>query len=62
MPETAVIFVEDNRLDECLEIITNHSKDFKELLERKIEPQKCGICDYCKATRVNTKVLNYLEL
>ncbi len=62
VPETAVIFVEDNRLDECLEIITNHSKDFKELLERKIEPQKCGICDYCKATRVNTKVLNYLEL
>lgn len=62
VPETAVIYIEDEALDNCLEIISNNAPQFKEFLERKTEITKCGICDYCKSTRVNDKVINYKNL
>lgn len=62
VPETAVIYIDNDTLNQKLEIIKNNADTFKDLLERKIEPTKCNQCDYCKSIRVNDKVINYQDL
>ncbi len=62
VPETAVIYVDDELLDQKLELIKNYAEDFKKLITGKLEPTRCGQCSYCKATRINDKVINYQDL
>ena len=60
--ETAVIYVDDDRLKECREAIESNIDRFKEVITRNKEAERCGLCSHCKATRINEKVINYRNL
>ena len=60
--ETAVIYVDDERLEECREAIKSNIDKFKEIITGSRKAERCGVCSYCKATRINTKVINYRNL
>lgn len=60
--ETAVIFVDDKRLQTCREIIESNIDKFKEIITGARKAERCKMCKYCKSTRINDKVINYQDL
>lgn len=61
-PDLAVIAIPQNRLDYCLEIVTDNVKRFDDIKKGLIEPTRCEHCDYCKSTKVLTEILDYTSL
>lgn len=54
IPDIAVIEIPQWRLDECLEYVEKQLPHILDVKNGKIPPERCGICDYCKATKVLT--------
>lgn len=62
VPDKAVIylgrdFIEDKLLE--IELMIDRFKDVK---EGKVEPKRCGKCDYCKSTKKIDKIIHYTDL
>lgn len=53
-PDLEIIQIEQNKLDAALNIIEMHSSRIAQLKTGEVEPDRCGVCDYCKATKVLT--------
>ena len=54
-----IIHIPDWRRAECLEQI---AKDMPRILAVKssdVEPERCGVCDYCKSTKVLTEPIDF---
>jgi len=61
-PDLAIISIPQNRLDYCLEIVTDNVKRFDDIKKGLIEPTRCEHCDYCKSTKILTEILDYTSL
>jgi hypothetical protein len=61
-PDLAIIAIPQNRLDYCLEIVTDNVKRFDDIKKGLIEPTRCEHCDYCKSTKILTEILDYTSL
>jgi hypothetical protein len=58
-PDLAIISIPQDRLDYCLDIVVENVQRFADIKTGLIEPSRCERCDYCKSTKVLTKVVPY---
>lgn len=58
-PDLEIIEIPKWRKIECLDEVKRHLPRFIKIKQGTIEPERCGICDYCKATKVLTKPLDF---
>lgn len=58
-PDLAIISIPQDRLDYCLEIVTENVQRFEDIKKGLIEPIRCERCDYCKTTKVLTEAIDY---
>jgi len=58
-PDLAIISIPQDRIDYCLDIVTQNVQRFADIKAGLIEPTRCGKCDYCKSTKVLTEVIPY---
>jgi hypothetical protein len=58
-PDLAIISIPQDRIDYCFEIVTENVQRFTDIKKGLIEPIRCEKCDYCKSTKVLTKVIPY---
>lgn len=57
--DIAIIEIPQWRLNECIEEV---ERDMPRILEVKgglVEPEPCGVCDYCKSVKVLTKPIDF---
>ncbi len=59
-PDIGVFRIPQESLDIALESLTRETLERIDGLKKgTVEPERCGHCDYCKATKIVTKPLNY---
>lgn len=61
-PDKEVIYVPDEILNDALFSIKFKAGQVLEFKQGKKDAERCETCDYCKATKVLTKVKSYYEL
>lgn len=63
-PETDIelIWISDDRLNEKLIEVGQNTPKIMALKRGEAEPIRCGLCDYCKHTKVLTKPIHFSEL
>lgn len=61
-PDLAILNIPQDVLDEKLLIIKSILPKIQAIKEGKIEPNRCEHCDYCKATKKITKIIDYRDL
>lgn len=61
-PEIAVIYIDQQTLDHALNEIEMNMESVLMVKRGEVEPIRCEKCDYCKATRVLTGPINYMDL
>ena len=61
-PDIAVIEIPQRHLDAAMEIVRNESGHFALVKRGIIPPIRCEHCDYCKATKVLSEVMQADEL
>jgi hypothetical protein len=61
-PNIEIIQIDDNHLKEKLYEVEQNIPKILALKSGEVEPIRCGICDYCKHTKVLTKPIHYSEL
>lgn len=57
-----LIWIPDDHLREKLIEVETNTPKIVELKNGIVEPIRCGLCDYCKHTKVLTKPIHYSEL
>lgn len=57
-----VIQIDDQHLQEKLYEVEQNTPKILMLKNREVEPIRCGICDWCKHTKVLTKPIHFSEL
>ena len=60
-PDIEIFSVPDDVLDEQLDIVKQLSPRFSAVKRGELTPQRCGVCAYCKATKVLTAPVNYRD-
>lgn len=63
-PETDIelIYIDDQHLKEKLYEVERNTQKIVDLKNGIYEPIKCGLCDYCKRTKVLEKPIHFSEL
>ena len=61
-PEIAVIYIDQQTLDHALNEIEMNMESVLMVKRGEVEPIRCEKCDYCKATKVLTGPINYMDL
>ena len=61
-PDIELIWIPDERLHERLVEVEQNTPKVVMLKNHEVEPLRCGLCDYCKHTKVLTKPIHYSEL
>lgn len=61
-PDLVVMSIPDEVLDTKLELIKAVLPHIKMLKDGLIEPKRCGKCNYCKATKVLTEIIDYRDI
>ena len=61
-PNIEIIQIDDKHLKEKLYEIEANVPKILQLKNHEIEPIRCGICDYCKFTKVLTRPIHFSEL
>jgi hypothetical protein len=62
MPDKAVIFCDEDRLQWELEQVQSHLPHILEVKNRITEPARCEKCRYCRETKKVNRVVHYSEL
>lgn len=62
VPNLAIISIPQERLDECLELVKINAPRYNDIKLGKIEPTKCGKCDYCKSIKKIENIIDYRDL
>lgn len=60
-PDIAVVSFPDEKLDMELEIVEHYAPHYDEIKKGKVEPTRCERCDFCRASRILTGTVDYLE-
>ena len=61
-PDLAVISIPQDRLDNAMYTVQSSIERYQDIKEGREEPTRCEHCDYCKATKVLTRVIDYREV
>lgn len=61
VPNLELIHIPKWRRDECLENVKKLLPHFLDVKASRVEPERCGICDYCKATKKLTGPIDFQE-
>lgn len=51
VPDKEVIRIDEEWLEEGLEEVASYIKEVWAVIQRKVEPQACGHCDYCRSKK-----------
>ena len=62
VPDIAVIQIDNQTLSDRLESLEEQIKNVGLLKAGKIDPCKCGVCNYCRERKVLTKPINWVEI
>lgn len=61
-PNLEIIHIDNKHLREKLYEVEQNTPKILMLKNREVEPIRCGICDWCKHTKVLTKPIHFSEL
>lgn len=61
-PDLAAMYIEDADLAAALAVVEDNAPRYQAIKEGRIRPTRCEHCDYCKATKHLTSILNYKEI
>lgn len=61
-PDIAIISIPQERMDYCLDVVREYVPRFAELKRGIGEPHRCERCDYCRATKQLTQIVDYREV
>ena len=61
-PDLAIIEMPQWKLNSVEPLMAYHMERFASVKALELPPERCGICDYCKDTKVLTQVTSYEEL
>ena len=61
-PDLAALYVSDADLAAKLAEVEGMAPRYQAIKEGRIQPTRCEHCDYCKATKRLTAILDYREL
>lgn len=61
-PDIELLWIPDDKLKEKLIEVEHNTPKILQLKNNDFEPIRCGVCDYCKHTKVLTKPIHYSEL
>lgn len=61
-PDLAIILIPQDQLDICLDTVRTYAPRFQAIKQSLIEPTRCERCDYCRATKKLTRIVDYREL
>lgn len=61
-PDLEIIQLEQSLMDEALIEVERNTPNIVLLKNKEVEPTRCGLCDYCKHTKVLTKPIWSSEL
>ncbi|MDE6501040.1 MAG: PD-(D/E)XK nuclease-like domain-containing protein [Ruminococcus sp.] len=59
VPDIAILNVPQHRLDYCLEIVKKYAPHFDEIKKGLVTAERCGKCDFCKATKKLDGAVDY---
>ena len=62
VPDYDIIQIPQWRLNSAGELVSYYIKKFSFVKNGEESPHRCGKCDYCKETKVLTRIRNYEEL
>ena len=62
VPDLAIMEIPQERLDQCLELVREKAPNFQKIKAGDIMPERCEMCDYCKATKKLSGVIDYRDL
>jgi hypothetical protein len=54
-----IIEIPQELLDEKIDYIAEHIVRVKNIIDGKTEPEKCGVCDYCRENKKLSKTIRY---
>lgn len=60
-PDLDVLWVPDDDLNAALNEVVSLAPRYQAIKEGRLQPQRCGKCDYCRFTKVLTEPRNYHE-
>lgn len=55
----ALLQIDDEDLEAALEVVKEYAPRYQAIKEGKIEPSRCGKCNYCKSTTKVTGIFSY---
>lgn len=61
-PDKAIISIPDYRLQEAEELIAERQERVESVRRGEIEPHRCELCDYCRATKKLNEIVSMDEL
>lgn len=61
VPDIAIFSIPQERLDYCLELVKSKAGYFNEIKHGLAKPQRCGKCDFCKATKKLDGAVDYRD-
>ena len=61
-PDLAAMYIDDGDLAAKLAEVEDNAPRYQAIKEGRIQPTRCEHCDYCKATKRLTGILNYKEI
>lgn len=61
VPDIAIFSVPQTRLDYCLGLVQTNVPRFNQIKKGVVTPERCGKCDFCKATKVLEGAVEYCE-
>ena len=62
MPDLAIISIPQDVLDDALFTVRSSIRRYDDIKHGLIEPVRCEHCDYCKATKKLSRIIDYREI
>lgn len=61
-PDLAVISIPQDRIDNTMFTVRGSIQRYDDIKKGLVEPERCEHCDYCRATKKLTKIVDYREV
>ena len=58
-PDIEIIQIPDWKLNSAGEIVKHYTPRYQKIKDYEIEPNRCGVCDWCRDTKVLTEPISY---
>ena len=62
VPDIEVVGIDQQAIDHTMSLIVPNINRINDLKTGRAEPTRCGVCDYCKSTKVLTGPVHFSEL